>query len=209
VQADKLDTSSFSEMFDKRVLYRSVGDKMIAAMGLPDRSLSPVDAELTYPHFRLAFNSGWQMSVQNERAHALVPFGEPLLSHGSSYVGMRYRRHGRFEAALIGRADPALAAVPTAYGYAPVDGPGRRDRLRDRANEAIPVHLRPYLHRYRTRRKLERSSLPFYLQGDYLAAIFPQGTPHVAPFIDLGKERNPAVISRALTLELLLSGRLR
>lgn len=208
VQADKLDTASFGGTFDKAGMYRAVGDKMMAAMALPDRTLSPVDAELTYPHFRLACNSGWQMSAQNERAHALVPFGEPLLSHAASYVGMRYRRRGRFQAALTSKADPLLARLPLAYGFAPVAGPGWRARIREIANESVPIGLRPHLHRRRTRRK-RSGTLPFYLQDDYLAAVFPDGAPHVAEYIDLRRETNPAVISRALTLEIVLAGRFR
>ncbi|GEM_PF-2449394 len=206
VQADKVDVSSFTSRFNKRDFYGRIGDKMKDAMQLQDRSLTPIQAEMAYPFFRLAFNSGWQMTVQNERAHAIVPFGEPLLSHAAAEIPMEFRKLGRMESALIARANPEIAAAPSAYGYSFSDGPSVRARLRAAINESIPIRLRPAIHRYRARRSMPPSK-PYFLEDAYLGELFPDGCRYVSGLIDLRAESSPAILSRALTLEFLFSGR--
>lgn len=211
VQTDKMDYSALRTTgptpFDKAAFYEAVGDKMADEMQLQNRTLTAAQTELSYPHFRLATMAGWQMSAQNERAHALVPFSEPVLTYPSGSVPMRFRMAGRFQAALMQRADVALAALPSAYGYAFTDGPGLRQRAKTAVLTALPKRMLPPLYRYRARLR-QSPALPFYLQDDYLAAVFPDGYPHVSTFVDITAIPDAAMLSRALTLELLFSGRL-
>ncbi|HNP35089.1 MAG TPA: hypothetical protein PKK10_04495 [Woeseiaceae bacterium] len=206
VQADKADYSSFTDSFDKRGFFRAVGAKNVAAMQLDARRLTPEQTELSYPHFRLARNSGWQMSAQNERAHALVPYGEPALSYASGGIRMEFRDLGRFEAALIQRADPVLAAVTSAYGHAFSEAPGLKRRLRTSLLRAVPVAARPLMYRLRAKRR-QPPDRAIFQRADYLSAIFPDGFPHVRPLVNVNEIKDAAMLSRALTVELILDGR--
>jgi asparagine synthase (glutamine-hydrolysing) len=207
VQADKADCSAFTAAFSKRSVYDSVGDKIVEALQLRERRLTPEQTELCYPHFRLAANSGWQMTVQNERAHALIPYGEPVLSYPSGKVQMKFRDLARFEAALIEYADPVLAAVTSNYGHAFDRPPGWRARLRARTLHLVPIRMRPVIQRQRARFR-RPASLPFYLQAEYLSVVFPDGFPLMSPYVDISAIKDPLMLSRALSLELLLSGKL-
>jgi hypothetical protein len=67
--------------------------------------------------------------------------------------------------------------------------------------------LRPVIQRQRAR--LGRpASRPFYLQTEYLSTVFPDGFPHMSPWVDIDAISDPLMLSRALSLELLLNGKL-
>lgn len=206
IQADKADTSAYKPAFSKSKMFSRLGAKLVDGMQLAGGMISPAEAELAYPRFRLSTITGIQMTCENERAHALVPYAEAAIVDTAGRVPLTYREHGVFQAALIGRADPALAAAPSAYGYSPSDGPGLKARIRRRLVRALPLKLRPVMHR--VRKRLNPKPMPAYLRSDYLRAVFPDGQPHIDEWVDVQRIRAPDMLSRALTVELLLSGRL-
>lgn len=204
--SDKADTSSYRAPFDRTRFRRRIGDKLVEVMELAERRIEPAQTQLVWPHFKSPANSGWQMSAQNERAFALCPYADPLISLPSVGLRIPFRRYGRLQSALITRADPVIAAVPSSYGHAFSEQPPSRTRWRARILRSVPVASRRYLYALKAQR-MPRKALPFYLADDYLQVVFPDGCPNVGQLIDLEAERDPGVLSRAYTLELLLSGR--
>lgn len=203
---EKTDNSSFRKPFSKTAYLRRIGDKLAEEIQLEGQSMTPVETQLAYPYFKGPANEGWQMSAQNERAYVLCPYADPGLIEAMRKVPMPYRRYGRFQSALMTRADPQIAAMPSSYGYSFSEGPPMLARWRTNAKHAIPTVLRPHLYRLRARRR-QRAPRPYYLQRDYLRVVFPDGCPHLSPLLDLDAERDTGILSRAYTLEMLLSGR--
>ena len=119
---------------------------------------------------------------------------------------MEFRYLGRFQAALIARASPRLASYKSDRGYAFSDGPGPVARIRELAKQMVPQRLRPFLRRQKARLK-GSNKMPFYLEDTYVREIFPDGCPHIAPFVNLEGLQDKAVLSNALTLEIILSGK--
>lgn len=207
VHLDKFDASAFSDRFSRNKLFAGIGDKIIDELALSGGMLSPVDAERVYPEFRLRSGAGSQLTNENERAHALVPYMEPVFVEISRRIPMRYRDFGDLNARLIECADPQLAAAPSAYGHPFTARMPVKNRLRRKLVRWIPLSLRPVMHRAR-RRLLAKPGFPFYLEPDFLCEVFPDGVSHVSEYVDLGRVRDAGLLSRALTVELLLDGRL-
>ncbi len=207
IQADKFDTSAYTGKFSKKALFRAVGRKMTDELQLDDGVITAVQAESAYPVFRLPCITGMQLTNENERAHALVPYAEPLLVEASYLVPMRYRDVGRLNAMLIERADKKLAAAPSAYGFTFSDGPSLKKRVRQRIVRALPTRVRPLAHRIK-KRMARQPEFPFYLNDEFVGRVFPDGVSEITEYIHLDRIRRPDLLSRALTLELLLTGRL-
>jgi asparagine synthase (glutamine-hydrolysing) len=201
----KTDFSSFSGLLDKRSFAKRFGEKLSRTFELDGDRISRPQMDLAYRDWRLTGSAGPQMTLQNERAFAMTPFAEPIYPHVSAANPIALRNHGRFEAELIKLADPKLASYTSAYGYAPVDGPGTRAIVKTYLKQRLPRSIRPLVYQ-KMRGANQHGQPPFYLAPDYLAAVFPDGCPNVAPFIDLQSITNHRVLSRALTLELILSG---
>ena len=122
--------------------------------------------------------------------------------------GIPWRRKdlGRFHAALIRRADPELAKYPSAYGHSFAGPIPWKIRAR---NAAIvnSVYLPNPLVRALKGRGRTPSDLPWYLKERHLREVVDPGALEVSGFIRVERIRNPSLLSRALTVELLLQNR--
>ena len=207
IQLDDFDHLSYSTLFDKQAFLSNVEDKLRDMLDLKGEMMTRAETELGYPHFSLPRLSGPQMTMQNERAFALVPYAEPVFTYASAEIPIDYKYLGRFQTELIRMADPRLVDYMTNHGFALGAGPNLKARIGERLKSSIPTSVRPFLYRQRARIE-KKKSRPFYLADDYLETIFPDGCPNVEPFIDIRSLTDYRLLSRALSLELLLSGRL-
>ena len=203
---DTFDDVAYGTGFQKTKFLANIANKIGRALNLDDETIGRVDAELAYPHFSLCRGAGPQMTMQNERAFSLVPYSEPIFTFSSARVPLDYKNLGRFEAELIRLADPGLASYQSAYGFSFTDGPTLKARLVQKAKQLTPIAVRPLLHRQKARLKQSRE-LPFYLEQEYLREIFPDGFPNIKPFVNIGKITDHKILSRAYTVELILSGK--
>lgn len=204
---DSFDDADYSPKFDRAQFLERLGQKMAEAMSLKNGMMTRQEVELAYPHFTLCRGAGAQMTLQNERAFSLAPYSEPMFTIASGRVPLKYKNLGLFEAELIRLADPGLASYESAYGFAFSDTPNMKTRLKEAAKLSIPISVRPFMHH-----QIERFSrirkMPFYLEERYIREIFPDGCPNLQPFIDIAGTTNPNRLSRAYTVELMLSGQL-
>jgi hypothetical protein len=204
---DSFDDSMYTALFDRDKFLKNIAQKLIDTMNWQRGPISCRQNELAYAHCTLPQVAGPQMTLQNERAFSLVPYSEPMFTFASEFIPLEFKYLGIFEAELIRLADPGLAGYQSAYGYAFSDGPNLRVRAMELAKQYFPISLRPFtvrqLERFRPKRKI-----PFYLQNEYVREIFPNGCPHIEAFLDIDRLANPNRLSRAYTVELILSGRL-
>jgi hypothetical protein len=206
-QFDSFEHSSYSTLFDKRAFLSNIGNTLREMLDLKGEMMTRAETELGYPHFTLPRLSGPQMTTQNERAFALVPYAAPIFTCTSAEIPIDYKYLGRFQTELIRLADPRLVDYMTAYGFALGAGPNLKARIREQVKLYTPMSIRPFLYRQMGRIEKDRSR-PFYLADDYLQTIFPDGCPNIESFIDIKGLTDYRLLSRALSLEVLLSGRL-
>lgn len=170
---------------------QSIGD---AADPLPR-----FQVERVYPYFRCGFWMGRNNSLNNRLGYALTPFIEPELVTAAAKVPLAYKNHGRFEAALIAAADPALARYASAYGHDFVSPPNWKRRLKDWATYVRPPWLRRLSFRYKTR-PMPRLAL---LSAPYLQQAVDPALPLMRRFFHPDRLHANDQFARVCTLEYL------
>ncbi|RLA39586.1 MAG: hypothetical protein DRR42_27005, partial [Gammaproteobacteria bacterium] len=205
-QYDNFEHSAYTDLFDKGHYLNSAGAKLVKELGIKNELMSRSEIELAYPLFSMPRISGPQMSLQNERAYALVPYSEPVFTHLGGKIPIEDKYLGRFQAALINRASPSLAGYMSEYGYSFADGPGFKAKVLGLAKQMVPQKLRPFLRRQKAKLKSQKKS-PFYLTDDFVRKIFPDGCPNIEPFLQVQNQKDYRLLSKALSLEIILSGK--
>jgi hypothetical protein len=208
VEFQRADFSVLGPLFDKQAFLSRFAGKIKDSLKIESNVISRSQMELAYRDFRLANGAGTQMTLQNERAFAIVPFAEPIYAHFSAAIPVSNRLNARFQSELIKLVDPKLASYPMEYGYSLADGPGIKTKIKSQIKQRFPISIRPFIYRHFVRAKGD-GQMPFYLSKEFLNALFPDGCSHVSPYIDIDKVSNSRLLSRALTLELILSGRFK
>jgi hypothetical protein len=128
---------------------------------------------------------------------------------------LKFKDNSVFEAALMRYIDPGLARFPTAQGVDLMYNKMKMsDRLNNTARQHIPVWLKAYLRTHFYNGAGEhlswtgnRLQLPYNMTDEYLAKIFPNKELGVSQYFKVDAINNPAVLSRALTAELVISDR--
>jgi hypothetical protein len=166
-----------------------------------------------YTILRSTYFAGPTNKELNGLGHSLLPFVEPKLAFPSYGIALRHKMYGRFESEMIRRLHPGLAAYPSSYGHRFSDRPPVARRVRESAERhcrsLLPLPLVFAAYRM-LRKKNQYNSSPYYYAEHYLRNIVDLKSPLVAEYFDLEKLRtldDPYVLSRLLTVELLLTSR--
>lgn len=144
---------------------------------------------------------GWDgnASINNRLGKAITPFVDAEVVATTLPLPLPLKDHGRLQAAIIARADAALAAHSSAYGHTFLQPPPRRRVLSNWATYLRPPALRARMFRLR-RRPL---APPPALTPERLSTVL-GGTPEIMPrFFRLSRMRDAGQLNRAMTLELL------
>jgi len=155
---------------------------------LPDRSYSP--REILW-------------SFYSTYGYVALPFLEPRVTEHASVIPIGWKNHGAYEAELIRRADPRLAAYPSGYGHDFSGPPPLLRRLVDYGTYLRPPWLRRFVYRVKNR-VLRPSELPDYLSSEYCDAVLPGGVRIMSDLFRLDRIADPAQTARILTLEYLI-----
>ena len=127
----------------------------------------------------------------NLLGYGLVPFAEPRLALAACQLPLEHKAHGRFEAEMIRRLSPRLAAYPSNYGY-------RFNVLQ------LPVISLAY----RLLKKNRYNSAPYCYSEKYLRSVVDLERLAIADYVDPQAMRtiqDPHFMSRVLSVELLLT----
>jgi asparagine synthase (glutamine-hydrolysing) len=196
--------------FSRGAYRERLAQKLEEALGSRARRMSRAEVASLYTVLRSAAFAGPSNKEMNLLAHGLLPFAEPRLALPSYAVPLRHKAYGRFEAEMIRRLSPGLAALPSSYGHS-FSAPAPLAR---RARETLDRHCRSLLPlplvfaAYRRLRKQNQyNDAPAYYAGRYLETLFDLKRLRVAEYFDVARVRaldDPYAFSRLLTVELLL-----
>lgn len=167
--------------------------------------------EWRYHYFRCRAWDGRINNINNRYGYVALPFLEPTVTNHASVIPIGWKNHGAYEAGLIRRADPQLAAYPSGYGHAFSGPPPLSRRLADYGTYLRPPWLRRFAYRVKNR-VWRPGEFPDYLQKEYRDAALPGDVQVMTKLFQLDRIADPAQTARILTLEYLIrqfDGRIR
>ena len=198
---DPGDTSALSDRFDRGEFLARFAAKVQSLLGIERGWITRREMERLYPLLRNRW-AGANIMLNNQLGASLLPFAEPRFVERSLGLPLRFKRYGRFQAALIASLDPALARYPSSYGYSFGEPVSWKRRLRAQARRQLPLALR----RLRRRGQTARPALPYYLRGEYREAVFGRRELAIREFLDPAAITDPLRLARAFSVELLIGG---
>jgi asparagine synthase (glutamine-hydrolysing) len=147
----QFDPAMATPLFSERAYMEAMIAAVADSLGTTDRTLSREQVELAYPAFRCRYWTGRNTSVNNQFGSALTPFIEHDIVAGAARVPIRFKNHGRFEAALIEALSPSLARYPSSYGHGFAGSIPLNRKLKDQLTLLRPPLLRRYAFRIKAR----------------------------------------------------------
>jgi asparagine synthase (glutamine-hydrolysing) len=170
----------------------------------PTRDLDDWQIHALFPRWRLRYWMSPDNQVNNTLAPALVPFTDPAVTETALGLRQHWRDDGVFEAALIERLDPDLAAFPSSYGWTFAELPPATARWRRRVKHATPAALRRRWQRQVLRRRATHVPLPAWLGPAHQDALLGDGPLRMDEFVHCDGVVTPNRRNLLLSLELLL-----
>ena len=189
-----------TDRFDVRRYHELLVDQLAAQLDTEERCVDMTRAQLLYPLFRGRFWTAREAEINQRFGPMLFPYLEHACIAGAARVPMRGRHLGRVQAAMIRRADPELAALDSAYGFAFAERPGLRYRADALRSLARPMWLRRRSYRLR-RHHAQR--VPEILSPAVLGHVMDTAFPHTAPLFKHRRVGDPGCLNRILTMEWL------
>ncbi len=199
--------------FDRAGYREALAGKLKASLRTASDSIDREQVASLYTILRSNAFAGPTVKEMNLLGHSLLPFAEPRLSLPSYRIPLEHKVYGRFEAEMIRRLDPALAAFPSSYGHRFCDPLP----LKKRVKEALDRHCRNvvplpliFLAYSLLRKKNQYNSSPYYYSEGYLETLVDPAKLRVAEYVDIDRVRaldDPFVLSRVLAVEVLLQTR--
>jgi len=186
--------------FDPRAYRELIVAQLAAQLGVAETERVDMQhAQLLYPLFRGRFWTAREAEINQRFGAMLFPYLEHACIAGAARVPLEFRYLGRLQAAMIRQADPALARLPNAYGFAFGEPPGLRYRL-----DALRSLYRPMWLRRRAARLRDGSAeLPAVLRESHLAHIMAPGRPYTGRLFTDAAARDRDTWNRIVTMEYL------
>ena len=170
--------------------------KIKTALGVSSDRLSRGQVEYAYPAFRLRYWTSRDNGNNTRLGSYLTPFVSYQTIKKALTIPLAYKNHGGFQAALIKRISPELAAYQSDYGYAfdePVPG---KVRFKNILTYYRPTCLRRYS--YAIQHRMGHLTLP-----DSLTSIVGKTTPHMARYFNMDQIKDAGLLGRIHTIEYL------
>lgn len=163
------------------------------------------EIELLYPLLRLRYWQSKNNLLNNQLTYALTPFAESQFAIPAAAIPIRFKNHGLFEAALINRVAPDLAAVTSVYGHDFASPLPRRSRWKNLYRIYAPATAISWAKRRRSRIGVGSAPGAHYCRRrEYVDPIIGSGELAVREWFDVGRVHDDGVPARILTVELLL-----
>jgi len=196
----KYDPRVCASTFDRRGYEDAITAKIDGLLGTHLEMLDRQVVEWLYPNFRCRAWFGRDTSLNNAAGASLMPFYELEVTEFAATIPVDEKRWGTFEAELILRANPRIAAYPSQYGHDFASAVPLRRRLIENLQCATPPSLRPLLYALRERRHNVPSP---YLSASYRRAVFGNEIHPVLCLFNFDHPADPLVRSRILTVAYL------
>ncbi len=192
-----------TEHFNKNQYYSNFENKIKIILSTDKDSLSRKQIEMLYPFLRLKYWMGMNNSINNQFGYAITPYVEPEFVYKSFNIPLKYKNLGLFQSLLIRNTDEGLSKYYSDYGFTFYDKINRKRKIKGFIKRNIPISLRPLIRRKLSKNKNEIK--PYYLQDEYLNEIFNLDNLEIYKYINVKQIKDPEVLSRALSIELLIT----
>jgi hypothetical protein len=196
----QFDPRACADGFSMRAHLGNIADKIRRLPGFDRDPLSRQQAEAVYPHFRCRSWNGRESTINSSFGPWLLPFYDYDITQAALALPVAWKHFGNFEAALIRRAHPRLAAFPTNYGH----GFDRDAPLARRARTMVDVLQPPWLRQHRfaiKHRFAARRGFSPLLGPDYAGRVIDLKLPYMSRLFRIERIVSEAQYSRILTLE--------
>jgi asparagine synthase (glutamine-hydrolysing) len=195
----QFDPATATALFSERAYMDAMTAAVADSLGTTGGTLSREEVELVYPLFRCQFWTGRGTSVNNQFGSALTPFIEHAIVVGAAPVPIRFKNHGRFEAALIEALSPSLARYPSCYGH---DFAGEVP-LKRRFKDQLTLRRPPFLRRYAFRLKARLLPTTGGQDASRYRDVFDPSLPALSRYFRVEKVDDAGQFARLCTLEYL------
>jgi len=187
--------------FDQQDYRQQLAAKLLAALEVSEGRLSRELVEYSYPLFRLRY---WTC-LENSNYSRLGGFFMPYISYPvlclAANLPISWKNHGTFQASMISKLSPSLAAYQSDYGYSFDRPPPRVIRMNNVLNYWRPAVLRRYS--YAIKQNLFRRCKSSGEHFDPYNQCFPSGFKRMDYFFDVGAIKDAVVLNRIASLEYL------
>ena len=142
----QIDPAACTPLFSRGRYVAAVTAKASGVLPQNGRRISRLAIKSLYPNFRCRSWFGRENSINSRFGYSILPFYDHQIVEAALRVPIRYKYVGNYEAALIRKASPRIAAYPTNYGHDfATDAPLKR-ALAERLSYLWPPYLRQYHH---------------------------------------------------------------
>lgn len=169
-----------------------------AELGCSDERVSRRQVESLYPLVRGRYWTGRDVNLNLRFGRMIFPFMQAQLIDGTPDIPLRFKNHGRLEARLIERLDPASARYASGYGYRFCDPPPLRHRMKSWLTLFRPPWIRHRSYRLRFARS---QPLPPYLAPEALARLVDPSLPYMRRYFRPERLHDPDALNRVATME--------
>jgi len=201
---DKYNFSSILVNYSKKEYLCHIQELLENYLPTSKRLLERRDLELLHPLRYKAIH--FILTTQQFFIPFLLPFYEPSLIKQSLDIPVKYKLNGIFNKDLIRNIFPVLTSFPTSYGYTFNDNVPILKKLQESLIRNTPLTLRPYLRHFKKSKKLPVDLFSKNLLDlEIKKKLVKISDYKIGNYINLRKVTDYNLLSRALTLEMLLN----
>ncbi len=191
--------------FEKEIYFNQLEKKVKFILDINKDKINRQQVEILLPYFHSKYSQGQNCTISNQLSYALLPYFEPRFTMQSFDIPFKYKNYGVFNAELIKLIDPDLAKYTSQYGFNFYDKMNLLKKSKRFLMIHTPIILRPYIRRIRSIIQQRRNvALQYYFDGSYLNKIFNTNELTMLRYININKVKNKYVLSRVLSVELLI-----
>ncbi len=158
--------------FDEDSHFAALESKVAETLGDSNPNLERHVIEWLYPHFRCRSWVAKEMQFGNRAGTQLNPFLDDRISQWAGSLSIDLKDLGRFEAELIRRVNPRLAAYLSAYGHSFTADPPWPYRVAYQLGQWRSPRLRRVMFRLRARTRRGRHQFHGYGAPAYIHSLF-------------------------------------
>jgi hypothetical protein len=187
--------------FNSKEYFAIFAEKVRNILSIDRETLTRREAEMLFPLLRNKF-AQINNTANAQISDSILPFMEPKFAFPSFDIPIRYKYCGNLHSALIRAANPALARFNSAYGINFLDPVPRPYRVRRMIERHVPLWARLIARKRRSQKPVR---MPYYFERAYLESILDLKSLRMAEYVDISKVSSPEILSRVLSVELLLA----
>jgi hypothetical protein len=196
---------SMCRRFDKKAYYSILEQKIKETLDVERDIISRKQVEQLFFDWRIKYWTAFNHMINEQLSDSLLPGVDPQLTALILNIPYKYLYLGSFQAAIIKKIHPDIARYPSQYGFNfyDYDKVPLRTKIDRFVQFHTPVALRPFFRKNILTRNIRRIT-PYYLTKEYLDTILPSSNLIVSEYVDISKITDFLMLSRVLSVELLL-----